>query len=449
MLIPADVGDSSCVLPAVPDLNVFVKGSLYLCMNSAVPSWLVTNEAGSILLSLCDGRRSIQDIQRAFTGNGIPADVDLLTAFYRDAVAQGIFIEPAVADEAASELAGNGGDAYVSAVHLHLTNQCNLSCTYCYRQSSPYLPLRHGADDFIRWLQQLKPYATSDCIVTFAGGEPLVFPGFEAVATASKALGFRNFLLTNGILLRKHDISFYRNSIDKIRVSLDGGDERTHSSTRGGGHFEKVLANIHWLLDGGVISDVKMTMTRRNMQSAALLKQRLPREIKLRYTPMFPMGRADRERSAAAPDDFITPAEFYEFQKTLVDADGKREFKTHLEKSKRTGCFAGRGNISVDDNGDVYPCHLFHYDNFKMGNIFNNSIPSIMECERNRVFVKEMHVDNNNELCKTCSVRYICGGGCKANALHASGDHHDRDSHCSFLRATIVSDLFHSYGLQD
>lgn len=126
MLIPADVGDRCCVLPAVPDLNVFVKGSQYLCMNSAVPSWLVTNEVGSTLLSLCDGRRSIEDIQHAFTGNGIPADVDLLTAFYRDAVAQGLFIEPAVADEAASELAGNGGDGYVSALHLHLTNQCNL-----------------------------------------------------------------------------------------------------------------------------------------------------------------------------------------------------------------------------------------------------------------------------------------------------------------------------------
>ena len=446
MLIPADVGDGGCVLPAVPDLNVFVKGSLYLCMNSAVPSWLVTNQAGSVLLSLCDGRRSIEDIQRAFAGAGVQADVGLLTAFYRDAVAQGVFAEPAVSDEAASERVGDGGDAYVSALHLHLTNQCNLRCAYCYRQSSPYLPLRRGADDFIRWLRQLRPYAASDCIVTFAGGEPLVFPGFEAVAAASKALGFRNFLLTNGILLRKHDLSFYRNSIDKIRVSLDGGDERTHSATRGRGHFEKVLANIRWLLDGGVVSDVKMTLTRRNIQSAALLRERLPREIRLNYTPMFPMGRADRARSAAAPDDFITPAEFFEFQKTLVDADGKRECKTHVEKSKRTGCFAGRSNISVDDNGDVYPCHLFHYEKFKMGNIFVDTIPEIMECDRNRVFVHDMHVDNNNALCKACAVRYLCGGGCKANALHASGDHRDRDSHCAFLRATIVSDLFQSYG---
>jgi radical SAM protein with 4Fe4S-binding SPASM domain len=69
-----------------------------------------------------------------------------------------------------------------------------------------------------------------------------------------------------------------------------------------------------------------------------------------------------------------------------------------------------------------------------------------MECERNGVFVEEMHVDHNNALCKACAVRYICGGGCKANALHASGDHRDRDSHCAFLRATIVSDLFQSYG---
>jgi radical SAM protein with 4Fe4S-binding SPASM domain len=446
MLVPADIADSSCILPAVADLNVFKKGSHYLCVNSAVPTWLVTNELGYILLSLCDGRRSIHDIQGTFSGTGIEADLDLLKTFYRDALAQGIFIEPA-SDQATSELAGNRGDVHISALHLHLTNKCNLSCSYCYRQSNPYLPIRHGADDFIQWLQQLKPYSTDDCTITFAGGEPLVFPEFEAVAVAIKVLGFSSFLMTNGILLRKHDIAFYRDSLDEIRVSLDGGDELTHGSTRGSGHFEKVVSNIHWLLDGGVIPNVQMTLTKRNMNSATLLRERLPREVNIRYTPMFPMGRADRERSVLAPDDFITPAEFFEFQNSLVDAEGKRTFNRHSEKSKKTGCFAGRSNISVDDNGDVYPCHLFHMDKFKMGNIFSNSVAEIMRCEQNSIFVKEMHVDNNNAVCKNCSVRYLCGGGCKANTLHATGDFHGRDSLCSFLKADIVSDLFQSYGL--
>jgi radical SAM protein with 4Fe4S-binding SPASM domain len=273
-----------------------------------------------------------------------------------------------------------------------------------------------------------------------------VFPEFEAVATATKVLGYGNFLMTNGILLRKHDIAFYRDTIDSLRVSLDGGDELTHSATRGGGHFEKVISNIHWLIEGGIVPDVQMTMTKRNIHSAALLRQRLPQEIKMRYTPMFPMGRADRERSVVEPDDFITPSEFYEFQKTS-SPKGEQGFESHAEKMKRTGCFAGRSNISVDDNGDVYPCHLFHYDRFKMGNIFTNTVPEIMQCDKNKIFVKEMHVDHNNEFCKKCSVRYLCGGGCKANAMHASGDHHGRDSLCSFLKSNIVSDLFQSYGL--
>ncbi len=81
-----------------------------------------------------------------------------------------------------------------------------------------------------------------------------------------------------------------------------------------------------------------------------------------------------------------------------------------------TGCHAGRSNISVDDNGDVYPCHLFHYDKFKMGNIFTDSIPDIMQGEKNKIFVKEMHVDHNNEFCRSCAVRYLCGGGCKVSS---------------------------------
>lgn len=440
MLLPADIGESS-ILPALAELDVFKKDGHYLCLNSSGPSWMVTNELGALLLSLCDGRRAVRDIHAAFGEAGLAPNRDLVVNFYREAVGQGVFLDPAV---------GGGRSrsaAQVSAVHLHLTNKCNLACSYCYRHSDPHVPIRRSAEDFIDWLEKLRPRAAEGCEITFAGGEPLVFPGFARVAAATKVLGYDNFLLTNGILLRRHSLDFYRDTIDQIRVSLDGGDELTHSRTRGAGHFEKVVANILWLTEGQIVPDVQMTLTRANLASAALLKERLPSKIKIRYTPMFPMGRADREAAATRPEDFITPAEFYVFRTGLLEDQEKPKFQLRQEGSRNTGCFAGRENISVDDNGDVYPCHLFHYPQFKIGNVFESDVCELMTGAKNMSFVEDMHVDRNNDFCAACAVRYLCGGGCKANALHESGDFHGRDSLCTYLKAEVVSDLFLGYGL--
>ncbi len=440
MLLPADIGETS-VLPVLAELNVYKKGAHYLCLNSSGPSWMVTNELGALLLSLCDGQKAVCDIHAAFGEAGLAPSLDLLVNFYRDAVGQGVFVDAAPG-------AGHGRqNASISAVHLHLTNKCNLACSYCYRQSDPFVPIRHEAKDFIAWLEDLRPHAAENCEITFAGGEPLVFPDFVRVAAATKVLGYDNFLLTNGILLRRHPLDFYRETVDQIRVSLDGGDELTHSRTRGAGHFEKVVDNILWLVGGGIIPDVQMTLTGANLTSATLLRERLPDEVKIRYTPMFPMGRADRAAAATRPEDFITPAEFYAFRSSLLEGQEKPKFQLRQEGARNTGCFAGRENISVDDNGDVYPCHLFHDQKFKMGNIFKDAVPDILTGALGLAFVEDMHVDNNNQFCASCAVRYLCGGGCKANALHESGDFHGRDSLCDYLKAEIVSDLFLGYAL--
>lgn len=440
MLLPSDIAEDS-VLPALSELNVYKKGSHYLCLNSLGPSWMVTNELGALLLSLCDGKRTLRDIRAAFGAADLAPDPGLLLNFYCDAVRQGVFLDRAPGAGAGHE------HAQVSAVHLHLTNKCNLACSYCYRQSDPHVPIRHSAKDFITWLDEMRPYADDNCEITFAGGEPLVFPEFDKVAAATKILGYDNFLLTNGILLRRHSLDFYHETIDHIRVSLDGGDELTHSRTRGAGHFEKVMGNILWLVEAGLVPDVQMTLTRANLAAAALLKEKLPSEIKIRYTPMFAMGRADRAAAATRPEDFITPAEFYEFRSHLLEGQEKPKFQLRQEGVRNTGCFAGRENISVDDNGDVYPCHLFHDPQFKMGNVFEDAIPELMTRNRSLAFVEDMHVDRNNEFCAACAVRYLCGGGCKANALHESGDFHGRDSLCAYLKAEIVSDLFLGYAL--
>ena len=265
------------------------------------------------------------------------------------------------------------------------------------------------------------------------------------VAEAASKPGFGTFLLTNGILLRRYEADFYRKFINNIRVSLDGGDELTHSATRGRGHFEKVISNIAWLVEHGIRTSVQMTLTKSNMDSAEELRKRLPPQVPLRYTPLFPIGRGQLEQQSVCPDDFITPEEFYAFSRR-TDTGGLNSSAT--PQYRQTGCSAGRSNISIDDNGDVYPCHLFHEERFRLGNLLQTPLRELLYSDSLRAYVKSMHVDHNNPHCAQCSVRYLCGGGCKANALHESGDHRGREQMCGYLQANLLNNLFDSYSTQ-
>ncbi|WP_445520816.1 SPASM domain-containing protein [Streptomyces sp. NEAU-174] len=84
----------------------------------------------------------------------------------------------------------------------------------------------------------------------------------------------------------------------------------------------------------------------------------------------------------------------------------------------------------------------------RLGNIFNQPFDEIFFSERNRAYVETMDVEANNDVCRSCEVRFLCGGGCKANTLHSIGDHRGVDLYCGYLRTTITDELFRSCGVE-
>jgi radical SAM protein with 4Fe4S-binding SPASM domain len=134
--------------------------------------------------------------------------------------------------------------------------------------------------------------------------------------------------------------------------------------------------------------------------------------------------------------DYITNDEFYQLSR------GKGSSVKHVSGNRHRGCYAGSGSLSIADNGDVYPCHLFHSSEFRFGNIFHDPFEKIFFGDGVKEYVRSMDVEDNNPTCRTCEVRFLCGGGCHANTLHATGDHHGVDTFCSYLKKTIYDRLF-------
>jgi hypothetical protein len=55
-----------------------------------------------------------------------------------------------------------------------------------------------------------------------------------------------------------------------------------------------------------------------------------------------------------------------------------------------------------------------------------------------------MDVRNNNPVCASCELRFLCAGGCKANNLHAAGNYRAPDLYCSYIKNSIIDNIFFS-----
>ena len=127
-------------------------------------------------------------------------------------------------------------------VSIELTDKCNLSCSYCYRNAGtgkgkylkhPIEFLHNLSDRGIMWVE-------------FTGGEPLLHPEIEPILNYA----FENFnvvgLLTNGTLLNGRIFSILDENKDKaiLQISLPTLNEKRFKEITGYNKLKKVKENI-------------------------------------------------------------------------------------------------------------------------------------------------------------------------------------------------------------
>jgi|GEM_PF-5189524 len=424
--------------PAVPELKILERDDCYLCLNPEVPSWLGTRRPGASLLQLADGETSLRQTHELLQQNGVPYSLEEIVQFFQEAVSHRFFDTPR--DRAREHL---WRDRMLRSIYLHLTNRCNLQCSYCYRESSPYLPVLHEAERFCEMLDYIQQFASPDLHITFSGGEPLTYPGFQEVAAHAHGLGFTASLLTNATLVTEKRAAFIAENFQLAKVSLDGPTDEIHSQTRGKGNFHKVVRGIERLVATGMKVLVQVTLAKSNLPYAQEIRKALPDapNLSLAYTPLLPMGRG-----VGNDADYLGHEIFHRFSRELPKESTNRLNNQYRPGRRMVGCEAGASGFSIADSGDVYPCHLFHFERYHLGNLFEDSFEEIFFGERIRRFVRSMDVEVNNPKCRECAVRYYCGGGCHANTLYAIGDHRGEDSYCSYIENKIYDELFYLIG---
>jgi MoaA/NifB/PqqE/SkfB family radical SAM enzyme len=122
-------------------------------------------------------------------------------------------------------------------VSIHVTNKCNLRCTYCYANVGGRF--NKNCEDFStaelkRYITETKALGTRWII--FLGGEPLLRPDIGDLISHVNHQGMLCELVTNGTLIDENIEKI--KDVDLLCISIDG-DMGSNDELRGNGSYKR------------------------------------------------------------------------------------------------------------------------------------------------------------------------------------------------------------------
>lgn len=304
------------------------------------------------------------------------------------------------------------------AAYLHVTNFCNLSCRHCYRSSHFQSEHGTGIDSMFVVVDRLRNAGIKFLVI--AGGEPLTRPGIKDLLKYIRHSQFDNItLLTNGTIMTEQLAKLIADCVDSVHVSLDGPNEEINAQIRGKGNFEKTISGIRKLKSAGV-KKIKIitTITSGNINYLHEMSC-MQKELGFDFgTSIFAEVGRGSEYSFLKPN--ISDVIRYFRDKTVsLDCNPLTTNLGLLDINAGVTCGSGTYMISVDCFGNIFPCHLLHKQELKIGNILEQE--NLLEIIQKSPVIKQMKeriVENRK--CHGCSVEYFCKGGCLAHTISAN-----------------------------
>jgi uncharacterized protein len=346
---------------------------------------------------------------------------------------------------------------------LNVTNQCNLSCTYCYEYGEdkivdtengrqPKFMSEETARQSVEFMLK-ESGGNPTAHITFFGGETLLnFPVLQKTiayarqraAELGKAVDFS--LTTNATLLKPEIIEFLAENQVGVTISIDGPREvqdKFRVFNNGAGSYDVVAPKIRELLRRHRSRPIgaRVTLTSADLDVRRIYRH-LTEEIGFWEVGFAPVTTSPNRAHAIGEggydqmlDQFRELA--YEFLEASVANrhHGFSNVKETLEElhkgvSKAFPCGAGLGLLGVATDGDVALCHRFAgSDAHKLGTVSDG-----VDRGAQHAFLERHHIANKTD-CSICWARPLCSGGCYHEAHTRYGDTTHANLHyCDWIR---------------
>lgn len=344
-------------------------------------------------------------------------------------------------------------DSQLLTAWLHVTNDCNLRCPYCYvsktnegmseevglasidavvnsavKHGYPALKLKYaGGEASLRWrlLTRLHDYA-------------------QQLATRS-GLRLEGVLLNNGVAVSNRLIEAIKERNIRVMISLDGvGD--WHDAQRplinGRGSFRLVEQGIDRLIKADHHPHLSITITDHNVAGLAeVVRFALERDLTFSFNLFRDNGCIANPQTLETKDQVLIDSLLKAFAMieelmppwsvlgTILD-------RGQLLQPRLRSCGVGQDYIVIDHRGQIARCHMALSK--ATGSVFKSD--PLLTIRQNTMGVLNLSVDERQE-CSGCEWRYWCSGGCPVATNHATGRFDVKSPYCSVYKAIYPAAL--------
>jgi uncharacterized protein len=330
---------------------------------------------------------------------------------------------------------------------LHITNACNLRCTYCYIPKTNERMSRETAFQAVDALFRsaaLEGYKR--IVLKYAGGEAslqmenvISVHDYALQKSRETGIALRGALLTNGIIMTKRVIEQLKQRDIGVTISLDGMGE-SHDQQRpfvsGKGTFAYVDRSIQRLLAHDMPPHISITVSRSSLAGIPeLITYILAQD--LTFTMNF-----YRDNDHAVDVERL----LYEEQEMI---DGMRKVYRVIEQQlprrrllsalidradmqgpHRHACGAGKNYLAITQRGGIAPCHMTQ----------EQVVATVADANPLRVLWNDRKGLQNLPVeeragCQECTWRYWCGGGCPLLTYRMTGRYDRKSPNCHIYQA--------------
>lgn len=330
-----------------------------------------------------------------------------------------------------SEFEGSDNSCMESA-YLHVTQRCNLDCRGCYSRNTT----RNRIPDPSLSMLERAVDGLSRCGVRrliISGGEPFLREDLALLVDHAFAQhGIDNIsILSNGLCIDDHALDALQETPAQIAVSFDGYSRDCEAFIRGEQRFDCLVSAVERIKRYGIPVHLIVTIHRKNYRDLAAYAS-LAEKLGTTFNySIFTCGACNDGLRDLVPGDL----ELREIAKSLLQlglSNAPMESGAGVALVAKKGCGAGIRTVSIDADGTIYPCHMFHAEEYALGNAFFGSIEDARRRLNATGFAN--YEPAETALCRDCSYVAFCAGGCRARAYGLHGDISALDPYCSLMK---------------
>lgn len=253
---------------------------------------------------------------------------------------------------------------------FELTPRCNLDCKMCYIHNESSNSLREKELSTETWKRIFdEAYEMGLMFATLTGGECLLRADFKELYLYLWNKRVYMSVCSNGLLFGEEYIEFFKKYPPRmVQISLYGSCEDSYLNVTGHRGYERVIGNIHSLMDAGINVRVAVTPSSylKNDYINTLLRCR---ENGFTYTNNEFLLMPNRDDSAKE-DHYLTMEEIVKLSKERTSLDKElspidctpEPCGCGTEPPVGLTCKAGSCTAVVNWEGKMYPCTALPID---------------------------------------------------------------------------------------